>query len=61
MPFGAGPHQCIGQHFALLEARLILAVLLARFRIRLCGDFPAPLAGITLRPAGAVPVQIEAR
>jgi len=61
MPFGAGPHQCIGQHFALLEARLILAVLLARFRIHRCGDFPVPLAGITLRPAGAVPVRIEAR
>jgi len=61
LPFGAGPHQCIGQHFALLEARLVLAVLLARFRIRLQGEFPAPLAGITLRPAGAVPVRIEAR
>jgi cytochrome P450 len=61
MPFGAGPHQCIGQHFALLEARLILAVLLTRFRIRLLGDFPVPLAGITLRPAGAVPVRIEPR
>jgi cytochrome P450 len=61
LPFGAGPHQCIGQHFALLEARLALAMLLRRFRIRLEGEFPAPLAGITLRPAAAVPVRIELR
>lgn len=60
-PFGAGPHQCIGQHFALLEARIALAMLLASFRVRLTDTFPLPLAGITLRPAGAVPVRIEAR
>lgn len=61
-PFGAGPHQCIGQHFALLEARLALAVLLARFRVRLINPSPpAPLPGITLRPAGSVPVRIELR
>lgn len=58
LPFGAGPHQCIGQHFALLEARLVLAVLLARFRLTLPEGFPAALAGLTLRPAGAVPARV---
>ncbi|WP_414664734.1 cytochrome P450 [Horticoccus sp. 23ND18S-11] len=60
-PFGAGPHHCIGQHFALLEARVALAVLLQRFRVRLAEGFPSALAGITLRPAAAVPVRIERR
>jgi cytochrome P450 len=60
-PFGAGPHQCIGQHFALLEMRIVLAILLARFRVRLLEEFPAPVAGITLRPAEGVPVKIELR
>lgn len=58
LPFGAGPHQCIGQHFALLEARLVLAVLLSRFRLTLPEGFPAALAGLTLRPAGAVPARV---
>ncbi len=61
LPFGAGPHQCIGQHFALLEARLVLAVLLARFRVALPAGFPAALAGLTLRPAGVVPAHLERR
>jgi cytochrome P450 len=60
-PFGAGPHQCIGQHFALLEAKIVLATLCARFRVRLVEGFPPLLAGITLRPAVEVPVRIERR
>lgn len=59
LPFGAGPHHCIGQHFALLEIRLILATLLARFRVRLAGAMPEAEAGITLRPAAAVAARVE--
>jgi hypothetical protein len=44
-----------------LEARIVLALMLARFRIRLADTFPTPLGGITLRPAEAVPVKIELR
>lgn len=32
IPFGAGPHHCMGRYFALLEMKLILAMLLQRFR-----------------------------
>lgn len=32
-PFGAGSHQCIGREFAMLEARLILAQVVQRYRL----------------------------
>ena len=50
LPFGAGPHHCIGAHFAILEARLILAMLAQRYRLELVPHHPVePKAGITLR------------
>ena len=50
LPFGAGPHRCIGAHFAMLEARLILVMLAQRYRLELVPHHPVePKAGITLR------------
>ena len=51
LPFGAGPRVCIGAGFALAEAQIILASLLARFEIGLKGQRPViPVASITLGP-----------
>lgn len=51
LPFGAGPRVCIGAGFALAEAQIILATLLARFEIGLSGERPViPIASITLGP-----------
>jgi cytochrome P450 len=54
-PFGGGPRQCIGNTFALLEAHLILATILQRYRLELAPGWqvqPDPL--ITLRPKGGL-------
>jgi cytochrome P450 len=61
-PFGGGAHVCIGQFFAMLELRLLLATLAQRVRIQLLPDQQIgvqPL--ITLRPDKAIQVQITLR
>jgi cytochrome P450 len=51
LPFGAGPHLCIGKHFALMEAHLLLAALVQRYEFRHVPSHPVVNhATITLRP-----------
>ncbi|MFK3978972.1 cytochrome P450 [Micromonospora sp. NPDC050397] len=51
-PFGGGPHRCLGQYLFAVEAPLVIATLLNRFRPELVGpvDF-TPRMGASLRPA----------
>ena len=51
-PFGGGPRVCVGVHFARMEAALVLAAFVRRWRFGVAGPAePRLLAGITLRPA----------
>ncbi len=55
LPFGDGPRICIGASFALQEAVIVLATLIARFRFtRVPGKEPKPVLILTLRPEGGV-------
>ena len=61
-PFGGGPRICIGNRFAMMEAMLILATIVQRFRLEWLCDRPVvPFASITLRPQGGVWVRLAAR
>ena len=62
IPFGGGPRGCIGNHFAMMEAQLIVASIARRYRIELVPDQtirPEPL--ITLRPAPGIRATLQKR
>jgi cytochrome P450 len=61
-PFGAGPRQCIGNQFALIETQLIVATLAQAYRLQLVPRHRAePWPLITLRPRYGMPMIIERR
>jgi cytochrome P450 len=61
-PFGAGPRTCIGKSFAMIEARLLLAVLAQRFRFTLApGQRVAPAPRITLGPRYGMRMRVHRR
>ncbi|HHO53501.1 MAG TPA: cytochrome P450, partial [Deltaproteobacteria bacterium] len=61
-PFGGGPRVCIGNHFATLEAVLILAVWLKHHRLTAApGATLEPMPAVTLRPRSGVWLEHTAR
>ncbi|MGE3806408.1 MAG: cytochrome P450 [Gemmataceae bacterium] len=61
-PFGAGPRQCIGNMFALMETVLVLATLAQRWRFTVQAGFRAePAAIFTLRPRDGIPATMTLR
>jgi cytochrome P450 len=62
LPFGGGPHLCIGNHFALLEMTIVLARLAQRGRlVALHPEKAHPRGATSLCVKGGLPVRFEAR
>ncbi len=61
IPFGAGPHTCVGMQLALLEAPLVLATILQAFRFETDLDSLPLVAAVSLRPAAPVRLRLTTR
>ncbi|MBI1226428.1 MAG: cytochrome P450 [Bacteroidetes bacterium] len=60
MPFGAGPRMCIGNHFALMEMQLLLALLVRQFDFETVKGHPVePEPLITLKPKYGILMRVK--
>lgn len=60
IPFGAGRHLCVGKHFAMMEAQIVISVLRQCFNWKLQDGHEVqhePL--VTLRPKNGLPFHLE--
>jgi len=61
-PFLIGPRKCIGEHFAMTEALIVLATVLSKFKLNLVNDIEVSCdPSVTLRPKSEIYVKLSKR
>ena len=62
LPFGGGPRICIGNHFSLMEAQILLAMIVSQYRLRHTPDANiVPLRLVTTVPKYGMPMVVNLR
>ncbi|KAJ4884369.1 hypothetical protein Rs2_34462 [Raphanus sativus] len=60
LAFSMGPRVCIGQNFAMMEAKIVLTMILQRFRLSLSSEYKhSPVDHLTLTPQYGLPVMLQ--
>ncbi len=61
VPFGGGPHMCLGLRFAELQVKVVMHQLLRRFRIHVPEGYEMPVQQAPIsRPSDGLPIRLEA-
>eukprot|EP01097_Dermamoeba_algensis_P007210 TRINITY_DN4527_c0_g1_i1.p1 TRINITY_DN4527_c0_g1~~TRINITY_DN4527_c0_g1_i1.p1 ORF type:complete len:195 (-),score=47.77 TRINITY_DN4527_c0_g1_i1:71-655(-) len=60
VPFSAGSRNCIGQKFAMMEEKVILAMIFKQFNVE-CLEEPEGMADAILRPVNGIKVKLTPR